>query len=623
MLMQFDQIESMEDLQSYMMEQEKNYLNFDTARGKIDKLIQDWDKEDKATQKRRRQRFLDINIQALQEKNKLKADETIISRREIDSNIRRELPPFLSYLKQSRRLAVFETQGNNPEIQLDKITQLETEFTKGMTYPDWEMPLFKSLDGSATHGWDSIEVEFDESKPLHVNIDHIGHENLIFPLDAKDIQNCELLLRKYELTKNKLLSFIQKFGFDIKEGLNLIRDNENKKETSILVYKVFFKFNGIVYTAWYAGAKTSGTWLRAPIALNMGRKLKEDKLTVVTDPITGAPTPTTQATWTTVTENLYPIFILPYDETEQQCISAHKGRCFLDGPRQEALTALTSIYVNGAVRAGNVYASPAGTSPEDQNPIAKVDVNLEHAAVYNRALQFWAPPYPPDGLLRAVDSINSQGKEEAGQITYSALNREDSRKTATEISAATQQQQLLTSVDVIMFSTFLRKVFNYCWLIIQSQALQGLVDFMQISLMGPMGTKTVKIPDEATLSIPFLLKAAGDVDVIQREEKLQKRISFWQIIAATPLAAPIAPKFFLDMLTEAFPEDVESYKEAIQKYVMAQQQQAMMGGGMPPGPMDQQPPTQGQGAPPVADAGANPADMQAPHMPSGNVVPLH
>jgi len=592
MTMTFDLVESMEDLQTYMMEQEEDFLNFSTSRGKVDKLISEWNKEDQATQKRRRQRFIDINIKSLQDQNKLKQDETIISVREIDSNIRRELPPFLSYLKQSRRLAVFEPLGAEGVIGLDKISQLEAQFTKGMTYPDWEIPLFKALDGSATHGWDAVEVEFDDTKPLHVNINHIGHENLIFPLDAKDIQSCEILLIKYELTKNKLLKFIQQYGFDIKECLVLIKEVENKDNKNITVYKKYCRYNGIIYVAWYGGTKTND-WLKPPTPLNLGRKVKEDKLTTTIDPLSGMPVPTTQTSWTTVTETMFPIFILPYDETEQQCISAHKGRCFLDGPRQEALTGLTSIYVNGAVRAGNAYASPKGDSPEDQNPIVKLDLNLEHAAIYSRALEFWAPPYPPDGLLRAVDSLNSQGKEEAGQVAYSAINREDSRKTATEVSAATQQQQLLTSVDVIMFSTFLRKVFNYCWLIIQSQALQGLVDFMQISVPMPMG-KVSKVPDEATLSIPFLLKAAGDVDVIQRAEKLQRRMAFWQLIASTPLAAPIAPKFFMDMLTEAFPEDVESYKEEIQKFVMNQQQQMMnqqMGGTPPP----QGPPQEDQG----------------------------
>jgi hypothetical protein len=574
--------ETVEQLEIYLKENTNNLISFTEAKGRVDKLIGDWDKEEKATKKRRKMRFIDIDIDKLHSDGELKNDETIIADSVIDTNIRKELPPFLNYLKQSRRIAIFEPLGLGTYPQ-DQVAKLEADFTKGMQYPSWEIAPYKTLDGAATHGWDAVEVEFDKSKPLHCNIDHIGHDNLIFPLDAKNIQACEIVLRKYELTKTQLLTYVKKYGFSITEALRLIKENEEKSEKNIIVYKKWCKYEGTVYVAWYGGTG-SQDWLREPKPLYMGRDKKTIRQTVKpeqrmsVDPETGFPVsitvnvPTTEEVWTEEYETMYPVFILGYDETEQQSISSHKGRCFLDGPKQEASTALWSILINGSVRAGNVYASPAKESQSDSDPIKKIDTELEHGCIYNRALMFWHTEYPPDSIRIAINALQTQTQVETGDMSAAVVNREDSRKTAKEISVAEEQSAMLTTVDVILFSTWLREVYNYVWLIVQSQALRGYIPLL-VTEQDMGGGKIVRVNNTEVIGLSFVLKSAGDVDVIQRAEKLQRRLALWPIISTSPLAT----EFFIDIITEAFPDDATRYKTVLQQAMLQQQMMAQVG----------------------------------------------
>ena len=545
-------------------------LQFDLVKDRIYQLIKEWTPEQLKTDFRRRQRKIDVNIDELHAKGKLKPDETLIPIRVIDSNIAKEEPPYVAFIKQSRRLAIFESTSN-PNLPSKTKQQLERQFTEGMSYSGWETPFIKCRDGASLHGWDAVEIELDESKPLHANVDQVGHDNLLFPWDAKDIQACEIILRKYSLPPATLKSFRDKYGFD-RELVDELLDKQKQKnkEENITVYKKYCKADGIVWISWVSNDQSSSRWLKAPTQLNRGRKKKitqtitVDQPRTVPDPRTGMPITITvptlqpQTTWEPIPETKYPIRLLKYEETEEQKITDTKGRAFKDGPKQEAQTAMWSIFVNGSVRAGNVYSSPKNSSQTGSGrPVRLDNVTLEHGCIYSEPMEFWHTDYPDPGLVRATNALETQNQVESGQIAFAVTNREDSRKTATESNLAQQQQQSLNSTNITIFSTFIREVVGDEWLIVQSQALQGLVTLMPRENPDTGQQEN----DEEVLSLDYSLKAAGDVDVIERSEKLQKRMALWPMVAMSGLK----DEFMLDILREAFPDDADRYEKVLQQ----------------------------------------------------------
>jgi len=347
-------------------------LTFEHWKQKLTTLESDWTGEKNETERRRNIRKIEIDNDLLRSSGRLKADETLIGVRVIDENIKKEQPIFVNYLTQSRRLAIFDCQSN-PLIT--GIENLETAFTKGMSYDGMLKSLFKEIDGAQTHGWDSIEVTYDPTKPLHVGFEHIGHEHLLFPFDAKDIQACAYIMRRFKLTVEQLKKFVRKYDFNEKQVEIAIEGEKARTTTTpknIDIYKVFFKLEDVVYVGWAALDKNTSDWIKAPAPLKLGRKEQKERTVMVQKQIpfemngmtTLIPTevPQKEVYIDELVENQYPIKIYLYSETEEQNITGQKGRVFYDLPWQEAQIALRSSFINGAMRASNTYASPANRS---------------------------------------------------------------------------------------------------------------------------------------------------------------------------------------------------------------------------------------------------------------------
>jgi hypothetical protein len=146
------------------------------------------------------------------------------------------------------------------------------------------------------------------------------------------------------------------------------------------------------------------------------------------------------------------------------------------------------------------------------------------------------------------------------------------RKTAKEITAAQQQQSLLNSVQLTLFSTFIRGVYSFAWQIVQSQALQGKIKFLQIQQQQPVPNPMTGQPmmdpttgqpmmqpiwtnDIATIGQTYDIRAAGDVDVIQRQERIAQMKQDWPVISQTPLAIP----FLAEMIKLEYPDVGEKW----------------------------------------------------------------
>jgi hypothetical protein len=218
-------------------------------------------------------------------------------------------------------------------------------------------------------------------------------------------------------------------------------------------------------------------------------------------------------------------------------------------------------------------------------------------------------------IINALQFFDISNSQETNQPTFAVNNRQDSRKTATEIQSAQEQQTLLNSVQLTMFSTFVRETYNLVWLIVQSKALKNEVSFLRVQqqqpvmnpvtqqpMMDPMGQpmmRTTYVNDSARLQQQYDVRAAGDVDVIQRQEKIAQMMQDWPVIQNTPLR----DKFLQDLIRLKYPDTGEQYVN-----LLAQQPQldAMKGIvarlGMILGGAVQQHPEIMQGIPPAQQA---------------------
>lgn len=523
----------------------EDWMDFNTVKVKLNRLVDNFSPQIQKAKLNRDERYKDLNLKALRAAGTLKQDELMIPIRAIDNNIRREHPLYVNYFRQSRRLMIFDAikkkDFNSEEI--------EAEFTRGMTYSGWEIPLFKVVDGAATHGWDAVEVVLDMTKPFHVGIEHIGNDMLIFPTTSKNIQFNECIIRKYVVYPKQLKNLAGKYDFNMVEVDRILAECAKEEvEKTICIYKTFYKVDGVVWVAWFE--MKGSDWLKMPAKLFLGKKqtvtITETVLDPMTqqpmiDPMTGLPKSMVRNELVDQEEYMYPVFLLPYYETEQSLIFDHVGRVFLDRHKQEAKTANISQFLTGCQRAAQIY--PRLREPTDRNAKELENVKIKAGSIPPIPIEFFQLEYPDQTMLNLQNYLDVMDSNEAGQINYAVQNRKDSRKTATEIQAAQQENSQLNSVQVVLFSTFLREVYTFVWGIVKSKAINNEITFLWVD--------PIQSNDIEKIDLDFDLRAAGDVDVIKRNEQLAQYKEFWEIVSQTPIALT----FLADMLRLAFPID--------------------------------------------------------------------
>lgn len=610
-------------LQKEIADAEDKMLNdFGVAKIYLNDLTSRWLSVEQTTEANRLARDIDIDVDALRESGEIDDDECFIPERIIDSNIQREMPSYINFLKNSRRIAIFKDRVDSTfDTQL-----LEDAFTEGMTYKGWTRPFFKCIDGSMTHGWCSVEVVFDPSKPLQCSVEYVAHEDLIFPCDAKDIQNCSCVLRRYKVTSMQLMNWVSKFGFDLIQ-VNLIIEKykeRSRKDDTITIYKRFCKYNGTVYTSWFSLFGSCTDWLLKPKKHYAGIDSLQDVPVTTMQPIpqmdamgnvvniVQQEVQSTEKQWVAQDLSNYPVFILPYKETEKPLIFDYLGRVFYDKDKQEAQTAIVTSFVNGINRAQKIYASPTQDTLMDGKPAKQLaNIKWANGTIFDKPMLFWNMPYPDFQILKALDHFRDTNSQDIGQTDYATVNRQDSRKTATEINASQQQSGLLDSVDLTLFSEFCRDVFAFCWVIVRSRALQNQIKFLQVdptqaqgaNLQAPQSTQqpaqmgagipsaNLPLPNGQPVTPPadpsiqsivnamgsyqqeqsayvnnydtivrdYDVRAAGDVDVVQKQEMVQKMQSSWPVYQQTALAS----RFLADLTKLLFPEDGAIYAQIL------------------------------------------------------------
>jgi hypothetical protein len=540
----------------------RDYYDFKFAQGVYTKLIDGWGGVVDETDRQRALRYVkDADSNSLRENGTLKPDEVYTPVRLIDSNIRGEQPALIQYITQSRRSIIFASPNSEP---IDGIEKLEEDFTLKARYLGWEIPFIQNLDGSQAHAWDAVEIIFDPDYPGNFCIEHIGHDRLIFSIDSEDIEAQEVIAIRKMLTNNQLRSMVKEGSFNSEQVEKLIGSGSKTlglTDSSNECYKIFFKQEGIVHVAWYA--KNCDEYLKEPAPLFLGLR----DFTVQPPPPNPLeanilPLPQVdQQDYPPIFETEFPVVQLKYIESNDPRIIELQGRCKLDEASQEAASAIQSGMVNGTIRASNVMASPAQT-PLDATPSdlpILTDVFIGNGRMFSKPVNFFTTPWPRAECVQFLQAVVTQNKQELGNVNFSVLNRKDSGKTATEIQAASKESQELSGVQVILMSIFIRRVYAKCWRIYQNRVLQGKLIIKDPYLLKLFG-EDVKVDNNFQVisckeAKNYIIKSSGDVDVVQRQEKLNRLMQGWEVFGKTPIAS----EYLKDILRYSFPEDAVRY----------------------------------------------------------------
>ena len=467
----------------------------------------------------RNSRKLNIDVDSERSDGHLDEDEFLVPAHIIDTNIRREQSKYVAYVTGSRRSAIF-TSITEPTAATG---ELERDFTDKTRYSGWQVPLFKIIDGMQLHGYSIAEVQFDEDMPGHFAVEAVNYEDFGFPEDTRDIQACEMLVHRHYFTAIQLLDMVENDDFNEDIVDRLVEDHGQAPEVESLyqVEKVLFRHDNKIHVEWSCNAKCDD-WLRDPRPLYLGRRDGE----MLQD------------------ETQYPYVVFPYNIQEDSAVQNATGRAFADRTTQETITSLMSSFVTAHRRAANFYFAKDNEDPNNTN--VQTSVKFQNGALIDANIKQFQLRPPDTSMIGAIQSLMSQNAQEQSQINYAAMNRQDSRKTATEIQAASSEAQMLSSTPVSLFSIALKDVYEWCWRIYQSRVIAGVIR--------PAASLDMYLNHE------FNIKPAGDVDVIERQEKSQKMMQAWGVVSQTALA----PVFLQNMMRLMFPDEGESYAEMLQ-----------------------------------------------------------
>ena len=555
------------DLTSSAGTQYIDSLDYEKWQDKLKECLSVMDELTVKSSANRKLRYAEVDIEAMRKDGHLAPDELYIPRHIIDSNIRREQSSYVQYVSQSPRAVILQDRNNPTNIT----APLEHDVTTKIRFDGWQNSMYSLIDAMQQNGYGVMEVVQDLTQEGELSHEHVQLGDFSFVMDTRNIQEAEMVMRAYYFTKTKLVNESRKAidPFNPEEVEKLVQNKAttnastdeslNTKEKSLYkIYKVMFRHGGVVMVAWTATDRCD-KWLRDPRPLFLGRR--KPAPAPVVNPLINlggqqAPQPSLPQTLEAY-ETHYPYFIAPYLISENNTISQLKGRVFLDQDSQEASASLLSSFCTGHRRASGLYFSKDVSDPNDDIMMQK-DVFFKTGALINSKVQQFQLKAPDSEMASAISMIETMNQNETSQVNFAVNNRKDSRKTAKEVGTAEQQQNQLTTVQVVLFSSFLKEMYALFFEIIQSRVNAGLIEGVkQNPTLMELYSKT------------YVVKPSGDTDVIERQQLIQTMMSAWSVIQNTP--ANVA--FLSDLVSKMFPETGMRYVQIFQQ-AQAQQQSA-------------------------------------------------
>lgn len=534
--------------------------------------------EDKAQEQlaSRKLRYADVDVEAERAAGRIAPDELYVPQHIIDTNIRREQSAYIQYITQSPRAVITSVKSDKSK----DMSLLDEDLTQRIRFEGWQTSMFSNVDCFQGYGYSCMEIIQDLDATGEVAHESFPYADFAFLQDTKDIQTTEFVARQYYFTKTKLLGLcgdgskpdtdwnkaqVDKIISQEPDSIN--SETARTQDRSLYrVMKVMFRVGGIVQVAW-CYPKTCDNWLRQPRPLSLGRR----KLVTIADNgmMAGALNAIKQAVGMAPQseaqfETRYPYVIFPYLINENDIISELKGRIYLDQDLQEAVTSLMSSTCTQARRAAGLYASRDTSDPNDDFMMQK-NVYLRSGCIVNSKLNFFQVAAPDPGIFSSIQALIASNQNETSQVNFAAMNRKDSRKTAKEISVSERQEQILSTVQVVLFCISLTQLYRTMTDIIKSRVMAGLF-------------KDIKPEVVELYKLDFIVKPSGDVDVLEKQQLIQSMREDWPVIQSTPAG----PAFLMDYIEIRYPDRAAKYNKVIQDQMaqgqsaQAQQQQQLI-----------------------------------------------
>jgi hypothetical protein len=520
---------------------QKNLLDLNTANGLISQYISSHGAVEATTVTNRRLRSNKADVEQMRSAGLLQENQTFIGVRLINQNINQALPPLLSYLKQSPRMATF-VPGDN--------SYLDQEFTRVLQYPGWEIPYIEVLDGAELNGIGYMMVKADNTKLGGVSMETIPFNEIVYDRRLKSLQDSPAVLIKHVITAVSFYHWDSFENFDKNSDAynaitkRLLSEEVNVIGDDLVIYETFVKVNGFVYRGWYY--KDSKQWLKQPLPFSNG--IEESVPEVNIDPMAM----TTEPTYVNKPVHLtyYPIAVKRAEIKENRKHDEAEGRAVEDYHKQEAATTLMTAAVNGCTQAANTMWSPDGANLDGMAP-AQLQYKIKNNAIWKTPMRAFTAPWPDPMIFKGIEAITQQNAMENNQVAWAVNNRRDSRKTATEIEAAQQQQGMLTGTAALVFSIFLRDVLTMTWPIVQSEAKKGSIKFL-IEVSDPA-------EKEAILSKQYEVKPAGDIDFVEKQQRItniQQDLPMFQ-------GTPIGQEMMKEYVRLRYPEKYDQWSKIL------------------------------------------------------------
>ena len=498
-------------------------------------LHQDQVEESTRVDRRREARGNRNNVKLLRDKGQILPDETVIPDRTIDTNIRTQKSPYIKFIEQSQTVLSFE-DPNAPGINFTPLSAWHVGLVRNA---QWKKQYFLIVDSLLLHGCAFAEVLFAKDSVACSEVEYIRREDLLIPKGTRDLQNCGRMYRRIAATKAQLDDLATKYGFDTTQLDKLKAKAENSTE-SIYLYKGFLRDkNGVINVCWRADDNSGcDKWLKDPVPLQLGIFVKSAK-GFTPKPITS-----------------FPIFAFPLALEEEECILYTQGRAALDLHVQDCMTTMWSGTANGVTRASRFYPTrKAGTLGE---PPQNTELfQLKHGYVFEGDFSVFQPNWPNNISIAVANALSSRKSQEIGAVDWASMNRQDTRKTATELSMAREAADALSGPNISLFSLVMLAVETLRWEILVSRVMidEAFVPSPEMRKYVLPAGFTSQMLSSKTLNIAM----SADAQVVRRAQRQSKYIEHWEIVAPTPYALP----YLETMLGEIFPDDFIRWKQQV------------------------------------------------------------
>jgi len=475
---------------------------------------------------------LDITCMEARARNIVAGNETYIGRRVISGNIQRELPTFIQYLSGSYRHVVAKSLG--PVIPANVLSDIEVAFTSAFRVGNWLEPHIQVANSDMLHGRGVFMVIPAPDTQLGTAPVYVPPEDFIFPTETREMQNAPMGAVRYVITQTQFKDWAQRYGWD-KTAADAILQSLASPEQMNVVVPVFLVLHKVRVPSPAPGApptkRVESFWfynqtqapLTASAPLDCGYRGPDGKAVPCAD---------------------YPIFPVYYNITENPRLIERKGRAHFDMHDQEALTMMWTGFVNGMMRASEVYIALKESGMTENPEIVQTEFIMDPGRILKKPVEFYSPPWPDTVMLQACQALSTENANSAGQVDFAAQARKDSRKTAKELSLAAEQADKASTVPLTMFAIGYATMLEFMWAVVTYNINSGfnkqfLADKPEVRALIAQGA--------------IVIRPAGDIDYVERQDKLKLYTNYYQLFAGTAVG-----NFFLKKILElAFPDEYQ------------------------------------------------------------------